>query len=75
MVDGFAEYVADYGAGTCLLYTSTAKAVHHFHSFIRRELDEGGSVRDLAEIIWKENPDLIIVTDEVGYGIVPMRCV
>ena len=50
----------------------TAKAVHHFHSFIRRELDEGGSVRDLAEIIWKENPDLIIVTDEVGYGIVPM---
>ena len=50
----------------------TAKAVRHFHSFIRRELDEGGSVRDLAEIIWKENPDLIIVTDEVGYGIVPM---
>ena len=50
----------------------TAKAVHHFHSFIRRKLDEGGSVRDLAEIIWKENPDLIIVADEVGYGIVPM---
>ena len=50
----------------------TAKAVHHFHSFIRRELEEGGSVRDLAEMIWKENPDLIIVTDEVGYGIVPM---
>lgn len=44
----------------------TAKAVHHFHSFIRRELDEGRPVRDLAETIWKENPDLIIVTDEVG---------
>ena len=48
------------------------KAVHHFHSFIRRELDEGRPVRDLAETIWQENPDLIIVTDEVGYGIVPM---
>ena len=41
----------------------TAKAVHHFHSFIRRELDEGRSVQDLAETIWKENP----------YGIVPME--
>ena len=34
----------------------TAKAVHHFHSFIRRE-----------------NPNLLIVTNEVGYGIVPME--
>ena len=51
----------------------TAKAVHHFHSFIRRELDEGRSVQDLAETIWKENPNLLIVTNEVGYGIVPME--
>lgn len=50
----------------------TAKAVHHFHAFIRRELDEGKSVQDLAETIWKENPNLILVTNEVGYGIVPM---
>ena len=51
----------------------TAKAVHHFHSFIRRELDEGRSVQDLAETIWKENPNLLIVTNEVCYGIVPME--
>ena len=51
----------------------TAKAVHHFHVFLRRELNEGRSVQDLAELLWKENPDLILVTNEVGYGIVPME--
>lgn len=50
----------------------TAKAVHHFHSFIRRELDEGQSVQELAEKLWEENPKLLLVTNEVGYGIVPM---
>ena len=31
----------------------------------------GESVADLAEILYQKNPELVIVTDEIGCGIVP----
>lgn len=65
---------ADWRDGkTCTMEElQTAKAVHHFHSFLRRELDAERTVKELAGKLWEQNPDLIIVTDEVGYGIVPI---
>lgn len=48
------------------------KGVLEFHEYIRRELREGRSVARLAEKLTERNPDLILVCDEVGYGVVPV---
>ena len=44
----------------------------HFHDFIKRELQEGRTVEGLAEEIIEKNPEIIIVSNELGYGIVPV---
>ena len=49
------------------------KAVYRFHEYIRNRLREGEDTAALAEEILEKNPQLIIVTDEVGYGIVPVE--
>ena len=49
-----------------------AKAVRNFHMLIRRLLKEKGSASDLAQSIIAENPGICIITNEVGYGIVPI---
>ena len=48
------------------------KVIHNFHLFIKRCLEK--SIDPLEEIknCIKVNPDMIIISDEVGYGIVPM---
>ncbi|NCB91051.1 MAG: adenosylcobinamide kinase [Clostridia bacterium] len=50
-----------------------SRAVYNFHIYIRRQAESGIDMTKLAEKIKKKNPKLIIVTDEVGYGIVPME--
>lgn len=49
-----------------------AKGVLDFHEYIRKELKEGRTVAGLAEKLTERNPDLILVCDEVGYGVVPV---
>lgn len=51
-----------------------AKGICHFHQLIRR-MQSNSKTTNLvtwAETLYQKNPDLIIVTDEVGYGIVPI---
>ncbi|HJB29959.1 MAG TPA: bifunctional adenosylcobinamide kinase/adenosylcobinamide-phosphate guanylyltransferase [Candidatus Blautia faecavium] len=43
-----------------------------FQKYIRRELEDGRDVTRLAEKLARENPDVVIVCDEVGYGVVPI---
>ena len=49
-----------------------AQGVTDFQQYIRRELKAGKDVSDLAEEIIKNNPALILVSQEVGYGVVPV---
>lgn len=49
-----------------------AEGVLAFHAFIRKVMKEGGDVSDLAEKLMEKNPDLILVSDEIGYGVVPI---
>ncbi|MBU5482347.1 bifunctional adenosylcobinamide kinase/adenosylcobinamide-phosphate guanylyltransferase [Blautia sp. MSJ-19] len=49
-----------------------AQGILNFHAFIRREMKEGKDVRELAEWLIDCNPEVILVSDEVGYGVVPM---
>lgn len=50
----------------------TAQGVLDFQKYIRRELKEGREVSDLAERIISGNSKLVIVSQEVGYGVVPV---
>lgn len=53
---------------------SSCGAVFGFHKFIERMMREGKGLKELTEMadrILLQNPDVIIVTDEIGYGIVP----
>lgn len=49
-----------------------AKGILHFEDYIRRELKEGRSLEMLAEKLIQKNQELVIVCDEVGYGVVPV---
>lgn len=49
----------------------SAEGVLNFHEYIRRELKQGRAVVGIAEKLIKNNPGIIIVCDEVGYGVVP----
>lgn len=48
------------------------KGIHHFHEYIRRVLKEQGDTERLAAELLEKNPEIIIVSDEIGYGIVPL---
>lgn len=60
-------------AGSCqwedLLKASLAD---HFHLWIRKVLKDGGKLEDMLNRLLAENPDIIIIVDELGCGIVPM---
>ena len=49
-----------------------AEGVLDFQEYIRAELKNGYDVSGLAEKLIRENPDVILVSQEVGYGVVPM---
>ena len=44
----------------------------NFHEFIRAEMKKNEDVSDLAEKLIQCNPGVLLVSDEVGYGVVPM---
>jgi len=46
--------------------------VNHFHLWIKRMLHEEKNVYELVNQMMEENPNLVIIVDELGCGIVPM---
>lgn len=49
-----------------------AKGVVNFHEFIRNEMQKKKDVSGLADQLISCNPDVVLVSDEVGYGVVPI---
>ena len=49
-----------------------AEGVLDFQEYIKKELKADQSVANLAEELFEKNPDIILVSQEVGYGVVPM---
>ena len=49
-----------------------AKALRHFHVFLKRLMEQEPDPEKAAECIYRAAPGLLIVTDEIGYGIVPV---
>lgn len=50
----------------------TCEGIYHFEKYIRRILKEGRELKGLADSIARKNPGLVILTDEIGYGLVPV---
>ena len=43
----------------------------HFHQFVGRSLQNGDTLDNFVDELMARNPDIIIVANELGYGIVP----
>lgn len=50
----------------------TAKGIHHFHEYIKRMIEAGKEVQGFADQLVLKNPNAVIVTNELGYGVVPL---
>lgn len=60
--------------GTCDWEELMEKPViTQFHIWIKRMLLRGKDVNGMVDQIIKNNPDIIIIVDELGCGIVPME--
>lgn len=46
--------------------------IYHFHEWIRQRIKEGFDFSSFPEILKEQNPKLVIITNELGYGIVPV---
>lgn len=50
------------------------EGIDHFHRYIERVLRQESTeyLMDIAEQLIQKNPEVILITDEIGYGIVPI---
>lgn len=48
------------------------EGVYHFHLYIRKSMEKYEDMRLFADRIIRENPQIVIITDEIGYGLVPI---
>ena len=63
--------VAD-GAVCSMEAIKSAGVLDHFHLLVRRWMQAGKIPADETEKILSDNPDIVIITDEIGSGIVPL---
>jgi adenosylcobinamide kinase/adenosylcobinamide-phosphate guanylyltransferase len=72
------------GASCPLDAVMECRGIYHFHTYLRRRfvdrMDGSGNLisieeeaEQFAEELAANNPQLILVSDEVGYGVVPME--
>ena len=63
------------GNTVCAFDNPTDKRVvfNHFHSLIKKLLEQGEKPEQELELFLKEHQNCIIISDEVGNGIVPME--
>ncbi|MBQ6993784.1 MAG: bifunctional adenosylcobinamide kinase/adenosylcobinamide-phosphate guanylyltransferase [Lachnospiraceae bacterium] len=61
--------------GTMEMTTMSQKNViiNHFHKWVKGCLEKGRNPEPMLEEFLKKNPNCIIISDEVGNGIVPME--
>lgn len=61
--------------GDCTLVEELyfTKVWYGFHRFVRSfSMEKKEEILTILEAVWDKNPNIIIVSDEIGYGIVPM---
>lgn len=48
------------------------RCLYHFHEWIKKGLQEGWDFESLEEKILEKNPEIILISNELGYGVVPV---
>ena len=80
-VGGQAQGQAEYAAAvtgripvTCATpeEARSSPAIDQFHLLCRAILKQGGDVNAFVERLLAENPDAVVVSDEIGLGVVPL---
>ena len=51
----------------------TAECVNEFHQLVKRLIEKNEDVIAFTERLCRENPDLIVIINEIGCGIVPLE--
>ncbi len=49
----------------------TAKVIYHYHELINKILEYQKDPLEITKDIFEKNPKVIIISNEIGYGIVP----
>ena len=49
-----------------------AEWILNFQEYIKKEIREGRNPAHIGELLLQKNPDAVIVSEEVGYGVVPV---
>lgn len=49
------------------------QGIFNFQRYLERQMEKGKTVEGLAESLYEKNPDVVVVTDEIGCGIVPLE--
>lgn len=52
---------------------SNIACIKNFHLFIKNILENGEKPIDIVKKILHENPEIIIISDEIGNGIIPIE--
>lgn len=50
-----------------------ADGIHHFHEYVKRMLMQQISTEGFLDRLCEKNPNLLIISNEIGYGLVPME--
>lgn len=66
------EYEIAEGSRDSFESAMKCRIIHGLHEYIRRLLKEGKSVDDFLSAVRQKNPHVIITSNELGCGIVPM---
>ncbi|MCI5605774.1 MAG: bifunctional adenosylcobinamide kinase/adenosylcobinamide-phosphate guanylyltransferase [Clostridia bacterium] len=66
LIDSAAGYDADYET------LRTAEAVRDFHLRVRAAINSGCDIKTEIDSLLRDNPNVIIISDELGCGVVPI---
>lgn len=61
-----------YGESSPYDYLSEKKVITNFHLFVKRLLNDKKNVKEEVTHILDQYPDIVIISDEIGCGIVPI---
>ena len=64
--------VAEFGSPVAAESGTPIRALNHFHFLVRRWMDAGEDAAARTEDLLRVNPGMVILTDEIGSGIIPM---
>ena len=61
------------GRSCSLKEAFSCKGMDHFEIFIKRMLETNGNVDTLAGWLIEKNPEIVLISTEMGYGVVPVN--